>query len=58
VEAVPIKSAVIVPAEKFPEEFLTTRADGVLVLDGVVQVGAPVPFDFRTSPVVPAAVKA
>ena len=58
VEAVPVRSAVIVPAEKFPEAFLTTSAEGVLVLDGVIHVGAPAPFDLRTSPVVPAAVKA
>jgi hypothetical protein len=58
VEAVPVRSAVIVPAEKFPEAFLITKVEGVLVLAGVVQVGAPAPFDFRTSPVVPAAVNA
>ena len=58
VEAVPVRSAVIVPAEKFPDEFRTTSVDGVLVLAGVVQVGAALPFDRKTSPVVPTAVNA
>jgi hypothetical protein len=55
--AVPVSDAVIVPAEKLPEESRLTIAEAVFKFVGVIQVGAPVPLELNRSPVVPTAVK-
>jgi hypothetical protein len=55
--AVPVRDAVIVPAEKLPEESRLTIAEFVFKFVGVIQVGAPVPLELNRSPVVPTAVK-
>jgi hypothetical protein len=54
-EAVPVNDAVMTFAAKFPTPSRLTIAEFVLVLAGVTQVGAPVPFELSRSPAVPTA---